>query len=122
MWYALLTPRFDDIAFVIKTIVAGPSWQCRFYFALVATLQQKFGVVIRGRRLKAGLSQEALAHAAGLHPTYVSLLERGKRAATIVVVERLARALGTSMVDLVRPLERRTGTAPPEPSDGPEAG
>ena len=61
----------------------------------------------------AGLDAEAtlmqLAHDAGLHPTYISLLERGKRAATIVVVEKLAAALGVKMTDLIQPLEEQGG-------------
>lgn len=69
------------------------------------TLQQQFGLVLRRRREAAGLSQEALAAAAGLHRTYVSLLERGQRAPSIVVVQQLARGLGTTMTSLIRALE-----------------
>lgn len=60
---------------------------------------------MRGKREGAGLTQEALAHEAGLHRTYVSLLERGLRMPTIEVVRRLARALGTSMTALIAELE-----------------
>lgn len=54
----------------------------------------------------AGLSQEALAEAAGIHFTTVSLLEHGKRAPTIVTVEKLAVALGTTMAALITELEK----------------
>lgn len=40
-------------------------------------LQKRFGVVVRQRRERTCLSQEVLADAAGLHRTYISLLERG---------------------------------------------
>ena len=52
------------------------------------------------RRAK-GLSQEGFAHEAGIHRTYISDLERGARNPTIEVVDRLARALGVSLGDLL---------------------
>ncbi len=52
------------------------------------------------RRAK-GLSQEGFAHEAGIHRTYISDLERGARNPTIEVVDRLARALGVSMGELL---------------------
>jgi len=72
----------------------------------VAKLQQKFGKVVRRRREAAGLSQEALADRAGLHRTYISLLERGLRMPSIQVVRQLAAALGTTMTSLIRDLEQ----------------
>ncbi len=53
------------------------------------------------RRLR-GLSQEELAHHAGLDRTYVSALERRVYAATVDVVDRLAAALGIEAADLLR--------------------
>jgi transcriptional regulator with XRE-family HTH domain len=50
-----------------------------------------------------GLSQEALAHAADVHQTYVSDLERGKRNPSILVLDRLAKAIDADMVDLCAP-------------------
>ena len=73
----------------------------------MATLQQKIGQVVRRRRQAAGLSQEALAGRAGLHRTYVGLLERGLRMPSIDVVRKLAKGLGTTMTDLVAELESR---------------
>jgi len=69
------------------------------------TLEQQFGKLIRRRRLAAELSQEALAHAAGLHRTYISLLERGQRMPSIGIVQMLAEALGTTMAELMADLE-----------------
>ena len=69
------------------------------------TLKRRFGRVIRRRREAARLSQEALALEAGLHPTYISMLERGLRNPSLVTVEVIAEALGTSMTSLVRELE-----------------
>lgn len=69
------------------------------------TLDQRFGNVIRRRRLALDLGQEALADKAGLHRTYISMLERGQRTPSLEVVSRLATALGTTMASLVTELE-----------------
>jgi len=61
-----------------------------------AAVARAFGIALRELRTARGLSQEALAAAAGIDRTYPSLLERGVRAPTLVVVDRLARALGIS--------------------------
>jgi transcriptional regulator with XRE-family HTH domain len=50
-----------------------------------------------------GMSQEALAEAAGLHRTYVSSLERGLRNVGIDNVYALADALGVDPSELFRP-------------------
>jgi transcriptional regulator with XRE-family HTH domain len=71
----------------------------------VDTLEQQFGNVIRSRREAAGLSQEALADKAGLHRTYISLLERGHRMPSIGVVQKLAIALETTMASLMGELD-----------------
>ncbi|MBX3399279.1 MAG: helix-turn-helix transcriptional regulator [Gemmataceae bacterium] len=69
-------------------------------------IQQRFGEVLRRRREAAGLSQEALAADAELHRNYVGLLERGKRVPSILVVEKLATALHTTMSSLLRSVEK----------------
>src|SRR5438067_8762912 len=71
----------------------------------VDTLQQAFGSLIRKRRLALGLGQEALADKAGLHRTHVSLLERGKRMPSLVVIRKLAAGLDTTMASLMAELE-----------------
>lgn len=71
------------------------------------SLSQAFGVVLRERRLAAGISQEELAQTADLHPTYVSMLERGIRNPTLDVAERIANALRISLPDLIQRAEKR---------------
>ena len=73
----------------------------------VDDLPHFFGAVVRARRHAAGLSQEALAVAAGLDRTYISMLERGERTPSLGTVLLLARALGTSMTSLVSATERK---------------
>jgi transcriptional regulator with XRE-family HTH domain len=53
-------------------------------------------------RAKAGLSQEELAHRAGIDRTYVSSLERCVYAAGIDLVARLAKELGVEPDELLR--------------------
>ena len=72
-------------------------------------ISQSFGAVVRERREKRGFSQEELADRAGLHRTYVSLIERGRRTASIEVVRRVAEALDTSMSKLIAETERKHG-------------
>jgi transcriptional regulator with XRE-family HTH domain len=78
----------------------------------VATLQQRFGSLIRRRRLALGLGQESLADKATLHRTHISLLERGKRMPTLAVVQKLAGALETTMADLMTELESEEEAEP----------
>src|SRR5262249_21134417 len=80
-----------------------------FPWRTVDTLQQKFGKMIRARRLKLGLGQEALADKATIHRTHVSLLERGKRMPSLEVIRKLAAALETSMASLMKELEAMDG-------------
>ncbi len=62
---------------------------------------------VRKYRQAAGLSQEELAHRAEMDRTYISSIERSVYAATIDVVDRLAKALGVEASDLlVRPRRR----------------
>lgn len=68
--------------------------------ALVAV----FAANVKRRRLELGLSQEELAEAAGVHRTYVGMLERGEKNVTIYNIERIAVALG---VEPPRLLEKR---------------
>ena len=65
------------------------------------SIPRAFGRALREYRLKATLSQEALALEAGIDRTYVSLLERGKRQPTLETVFRVATVLGISPATLV---------------------
>jgi transcriptional regulator with XRE-family HTH domain len=64
-------------------------------------IAKAFGERVRALRHEKGMTQEELAEAAGLHPTYISNLERGYRVATIVTLVRVCTALGAQPSDLV---------------------
>ncbi len=59
------------------------------------------GDAIRERREKLGLSQEALADAAGVHVTHLGGVERGVRNPNYATLVRIAGALGVSPGTLV---------------------
>ncbi len=65
----------------------------------------QFGLRLRELRLKAGLSQEALAELAGLDRTYVSGCERGRRNASIEALHRLGKALALPPSFLLQPCD-----------------
>ncbi|MDD3925819.1 MAG: helix-turn-helix transcriptional regulator [bacterium] len=60
----------------------------------------KFGKRIREERLKLGISQEELAERAGLHRTYIGMIERGEKNITLRNIEKIAKALNISIQDL----------------------
>jgi transcriptional regulator with XRE-family HTH domain len=65
---------------------------------------REFGRRVRDRRVELGLSQEDLAERAGLHRTYISSLEQGRRNVAVHNVVRLAEALDIDPADLVQGL------------------
>ena len=67
----------------------------------MADIRERFGARLREVRLDSALSQEELAARAGLHRTFISMVERGHRNVTIATVEKLARALKCRMAELL---------------------
>jgi transcriptional regulator with XRE-family HTH domain len=65
------------------------------------------GHELRAAREEAGLTQEALADAAGVHRTYVSLLERELKSPTVDVLFRLCRAVGVRPSELLARFEKQ---------------
>lgn len=63
------------------------------------------GKKIRSLRLSRGWTQEQLAEYADLHVSYIVLLEKGSNRATIETLEKLAKAFGISISELVHSLD-----------------
>jgi transcriptional regulator with XRE-family HTH domain len=63
---------------------------------------KSLGNNIRHYRLEKGLSQEELAEISRLHRTYVGSVERGERNISLLNLEKIAKALGVSPIDLLK--------------------
>ena len=66
---------------------------------------QQFGTLVKLRRKQMRWSQEDLSDRAKLQRTYLSDIERGTRNISLMTIDRLARALGTSASTLCAPLD-----------------
>ncbi|UUC94381.1 helix-turn-helix domain-containing protein [Comamonas sp. C11] len=60
------------------------------------------GKAVRSRRLELGWSQEDLGFEAGIHRTYVGVIERGEKSISIGSLVHLAETLGVKASDLLR--------------------
>ena len=61
----------------------------------------QFGTRVRNERLKSGISQERLGQLAKVHRTYIGMIERAEKNITLTNMEKIARALGKRVSDLV---------------------
>ncbi|OGF19321.1 transcriptional regulator [Candidatus Falkowbacteria bacterium RIFCSPLOWO2_02_FULL_45_15] len=69
------------------------------------TTLEKFGEKVREERHKQRLSQEELASRAGVHRTYIGMIERAEKNITLENIEKIAKALGISL-DKIMTLEK----------------
>lgn len=63
----------------------------------------KFGQKVREERAKLGLSQEELAGRAGVHRTYIGMIERAEKNITLENIEKIAKALNVPIDYLMKP-------------------
>lgn len=75
-------------------------------------IQARLGANIKSRREKLGLAQTTLGERSGIHRTYINQLENGHKNLTVIVLSRLADALGTTPSALTK------GILNAEPDDG----
>ena len=61
----------------------------------------KFGEKVREKRNALHLSQEELAERAGVHRTYIGMIERAEKNITLENIEKLAKALKTPIPELL---------------------
>ncbi|MEG0808057.1 MAG: helix-turn-helix transcriptional regulator [Alistipes sp.] len=60
-----------------------------------------FGLNIQRLRKARGLSQEKLAELAGLHRTYIGMIERAEKNLTLLNIVKIAQALKVSVAALL---------------------
>lgn len=69
-------------------------------------IQTAFGKAVRHFRERLGISQEELAIRCGLHRTYISDIERGRRNVGLINIEAIANGLAISLVELFEEVTR----------------
>ena len=69
-------------------------------------LSDSFASVVEKHRQAKGFSRCALASEAGLHQTYIGLLERGQRSPNLDTAQAIARSLGCSLSQLIIEAEK----------------
>lgn len=68
-----------------------------------------FGKTIRAIRQSKSISQEELAEMSGLHRTYISDIELGKRNISYENMIRISLALDTRLSDIIKEVEKNAG-------------
>ena len=63
---------------------------------------QHFGKRVREQRTALGFSQEKLAADAGVHRTYIGMVERAEKNITLENIAKIARALRVNIDELFR--------------------
>jgi transcriptional regulator with XRE-family HTH domain len=69
-------------------------------------LRSALGLAIRRLRSEAGYSQEAFASRCGVHRTYMTSVERGRRNVSLDTIERIAKALRIDTGELLAEAEK----------------
>ena len=62
----------------------------------------QFGKKLKEVRLKKKLSQGDVSRILGVHRSYISGLERGRRNPSLLTVQKVAKALGVNVGDLIK--------------------
>ena len=70
-------------------------------------LSRALGEVVREQRLAQGLSQENFGELAGIHRTYVGMVERGEKNITLTNLVKVSQALGLTASALLQLAEER---------------
>lgn len=70
-------------------------------------IRELVGYNLRRVRSEKEITQEALSAKAHISQQYISELESGRRNPSVTTVAELARALGVSHIELVKPIENQ---------------
>jgi len=72
---------------------------------MIKNVLQLFGDRIKELRLMKKLSQEELAEKAGLHRTYIGMVERGERNISLKNIQKLSNALETNIYNIFKDIK-----------------
>lgn len=64
------------------------------------TISISFGKRVQALRTELGISQEKFAEKAGVHRTYIGMVERAERNVTLKSIEKIANAFNLSISEL----------------------
>jgi DNA-binding XRE family transcriptional regulator len=70
-------------------------------------VQQRLGQAVKELRKQAKITQEELSERTGVHPTYISDIERGARNPSFAALVKLVNGLGIGVEDLGRAYDQR---------------
>lgn len=72
-------------------------------------VQKLLGQALKQVRAAKSMTQEELSRRTGLHPTYISDIERGARNPSFAVLVRIANGLSVSVAELGAAFDRLAG-------------
>ena len=72
----------------------------------MSSLRKHLGRAIRRLRSAAGYSQESFADAIGVHRNYMGTVERGETNITLDSLEKIAKGLDRTVLELMREMGR----------------
>jgi CheY-like chemotaxis protein/predicted XRE-type DNA-binding protein len=75
-------------------------------------IEKRLGISIKNWRTQLKIAQDELAKRSGFHRSYISDVERGSRNLSLKSIEKLAEALGISIVTLFADLDSKSGSTP----------
>lgn len=67
---------------------------------------KRFGDLVRSHRNQKGYSQEYLAEKAGVHRTYIGMIERGEKNITLLNIQKICLALEINIEDFFSQLNK----------------
>lgn len=65
------------------------------------SILENFGNCVRELRLQQKMTQEELANKAGLHRTYIGMIERAEKNITLLNIQKIASALSVEISNLL---------------------
>jgi len=75
-------------------------------------IEKRLGMSVKNWRNRLEIPQDELARRSGFHRSYISDIERGSRNASLKSVEKLAEALGISVLTLFADMDSKSASTP----------